>query len=56
MATELGLPLSTFWSIPDTDRAYMIAYQRVKGLMQAFDHHLATKKPGARNLELQQHG
>lgn len=49
VAIELGMTPTRFWSLPDSDKAYLIAYQRAKATIQGYEHYLAereTKRKG----------
>lgn len=44
IAADIGLPLSEFWSWPETDRAYLIARKRVAATMEGYDALLREKE------------
>jgi hypothetical protein len=46
---EVGCALShhltpgQFWTLPENDRAYMVAFERTRSTMEAYAHHVAEK-------------
>lgn len=40
----MGIAPSEFWAMSATDKAYLLAYKRVTGTIQAYEAHLNEKK------------
>ena len=49
VAIELGITPSQFWGLKESDQAYLLAFFRVKGSMQAFDSMQEEKKASQKN-------
>jgi hypothetical protein len=43
-ASELGIPITEFWSWGDSDQAYHLAFLRTKGTLSAYEHLMAEKE------------
>jgi hypothetical protein len=43
VAIELGMTPTKFWSLPDSDKAYLVAYQRAKATIQGYEHYMAER-------------
>jgi len=43
VAVEHNMTPSQFWALPETDRAYLVAYERTKSTMSSWAHHQAEK-------------
>lgn len=44
VAVEMGMTPTFFWTLPDNDKAYLIAYQRAKSTIQGYEHYLAERE------------
>lgn len=44
VAVEMGMTPTYFWTLPDNDKAYLVAYQRAKATIQGYEQYLAERE------------